>query len=163
MENINQKNNISYEMIRDYIINVLGMKPTISKGNATVYEFENDNSLVFSQIHNEEDYVYLTLGIIRGKDAKSAEDLFSATNPTKEEFLKFSEMAKNEIEKGRLETLGVVNNPEDIKYSEKDIRGMIDVALDKRDYKEVDRLSKMLPEQVQRLIECIIRFKQLIK
>ena len=63
MENINQKNNISYEMIRDYIINVLGMKPTISKGNATVYEFENDNSLVFSQIHNEEDYVYLTLGI----------------------------------------------------------------------------------------------------
>ena len=162
MENTNQKNLMTYEIMDDYVINVLGMKATVHDGDATVYEFDSDNTLVMVQIHNTKNLLYISLAVYtRGE--KGSKNLYSAWNPTTEDFKQFSDLAKDAIEKCRLETLGVFSNQEEKSYSEKEIRDMIDIALDKRDFDEVDRLSKMLPEQIQKLMECVYRIKKLMK
>ena len=40
MEDTSQKNIMTYEMMDDYVINVLGMKPTTHDGDATVYRIK---------------------------------------------------------------------------------------------------------------------------
>jgi hypothetical protein len=162
MESTNQGNIMTYEMMDEYVIKELGMKPTVHDGDATVYEFESDNTLVMVQIHNTKNLLYITLAVY-ARGEKRSKNLYSAWNPTTEDFKQFSELAKDTIEKCRLETLGVFSNKEEKSYSEKEIRDMIDIALDKRDFDEVDRLSKMLPEEIQKLMETITRIKQLMK
>jgi hypothetical protein len=162
METTNQGNKMTVEMMDEYIIKELGMRPTVHEGNATVYEFDSDNTLLFVQLHKDGELIYLTLTQYNRGD-KGGKGLYNGWNPTTEDFSKFSEIAKDVIEKCRLETLGAFSNQEEKSYSEKEIRDMIDIALDKRDFDEVDRLSKMLPEEIQKLMETITRIKQLMK
>jgi hypothetical protein len=153
---------INSKQIENYLIKELGMENLGGLDGMTCYGKDTGDVLVFFIFNDTELGVFISLTI--GDTKKNTKKLFKDYIKTPEEFNKVANLAKSEIEKYTLKNLGVADKGEP-EYSEREIRDMIDVALDNRDYAEVDRLNKMLPEEIKEiksLVESIKRIKKLM-
>jgi hypothetical protein len=152
---------INSKQIENYLINELGMENIGRDENTVAYGKDTGEKMLFFIVGLDSKWgVPITLTVTDAN--KNSKDLFNDYVATSEEFSKIVNLAKTELEGIRLNDLGVTNKGEQ-EYSEREIRDMIDAALDSGDFKEVDRLSKMLPEQMNKLMENITRIKQLMK